>query len=441
MRLAALRGLCVVQGEKAVPALATVLKGKDEKTRLVALAFVQDVSGAKATKAIAALVPNLEPPMQAALLGALGTRGDAAARPAVLKAAESTDEAVRVAALKALAGVGGADDALLLAKTAAETQGAVRDAARTSLAILPGEKVDQAMLAALPKAAVPVRLELIGSLAARRTPAAIPVFSKLAEDQEDSLRGEAIKGLEVIGNDSCIDLLVRLVKQPKKDNERDAAERALSAVCSRTTDKDAAAAAVIKAIGGTSGAVKSALLRPLGRIGGEKAVVPVRAALKDTDAGVKDAAVRVISEWPDDAALDDMIGIAKDDPKTTNQVLALRGYVQHSRQRDRSEAERLKMCQAAMPLAKRPDEQKMILGVLRDLRSIEALRLTAPLIGEDNLKREAADAAVRIARNMGDKVPEEAKDAMEQAIQATKDERIQREAREVLQRIERQKKK
>ena len=441
VRAAGLRGLVVALGEKAVPTLAEVFADKDEPLRRVAIAFIKEIPGPGATKALADLLPRLDPEMQAALLRELGDRGDVAAKPAVLAAAKSDQEPVRVAALGALAGVGEAADALVLAQTAAATEGRIRDTARASLDRMVAKGADEAMQTAMAGGEIKVRLELIRALGARHAPAALPAIMKAAEDADAGVRVEAMRALEAMADEKSVDLLVRLITSPKQDNEREPAERALAAACARAADKDALAATLVKALGGASGPAKAALLRPLTRLGGEKAFAPVRAALGDADAGVKDTAIRVVAEWPDDAALEDMIALAKSDPKESNQVLALRGYLRLARERERKEEDRLKMAQVALPLAKRPDEQKQVLGVLRDLRSVEALRLAAPLMSEEKVKGEAIDATVRIARQIGGKLPDEVKGAMEQAIKLTTDERIRREAGEVLKKIEDQQKK
>jgi len=441
MRVAALRGICITEGEKAVPALAQVLMGQDETMRRLALAFVNEVPGAGATRAFAGLLPKLDAPTQATLLGLLAVRGDTAARPAVLAAVKHQDEAVRVAAVAALAGVGEPADALFLAQTAAASDGNVQSAARGSLATLKGKDVDQSMLAALPSAAVPVKAELIHALAARKATAATGTFVRLAGDADASIRTAAIQGLESVGNCQCVPLLAGIVKSPKQAGDRGAAQKALEAICGRDPNKDAVAAGISRAMVGTSGEVKAALLAPLGKIGGEKAVLPVRAALKDADETVQSTAVRVLSEWPDDAALGDLIRIANTDPKTAHQVLALRGYVNLAKQRERPDPQKLEMCQAAMAACKRPDEKRLVLGVLRDLRSIEAFRLAAPLMDEPKCEREATSAAVQIARSIGGRLPDDVGPAMEKALKLTKDGRTRGDAENVLKKWQSQQKK
>ena len=441
MRVAALRGLCMAQGEKAIPTLTQVLTGPDATMRRLALSFVNEIPGPSATKAFAALLGKLDAATQVTLLGLLGARGDTAAKPAVMAAAKHQDEAVRVAALGALAGVGEPGDAMFLAQAAAASEGSVQSAARTSLAMLKGKDVDQSMLGALRSAAVPVKIEIIGALAARKATAAAGTFRQLAADADASIRTAAIQGLESVGNCQCVPMLVGVVKSPKQASDREAAQKALEAICGRDPNKDAVATVITQGMAGASGEVKAALLPALGKVGGEKAILPVRAALKDADEKVREAAVRVVSEWPDDAALDDMIAIARTDAKTSHQVLALRGYMNLARQQGRPDNQKLEMCKAAMAACKRPDEKRLVLGALRDLRSIEAFQMAAPLMDEPKCQREAVSAAVQIARNLGGKLPDDVGPAMEKALTLTKDARARRDAEGVLKKWQGQQKK
>ena len=146
VRIAALRGLVVSQGAKAIPTLTTVLSGDDDQMRVIASRLTGEVPGAATTTALAALVSKLPTAGQIALLNELGDRGDAAARPALLAAAKSTDSGVQLAALHALGQIGTAGDVGFLAQTASSTAGATADAARASLAQLSGKDVNPALV-------------------------------------------------------------------------------------------------------------------------------------------------------------------------------------------------------------------------------------------------------------------------------------------------------
>jgi HEAT repeat protein len=433
-RIAALRGLVIVKGEDAIPLLGRILDGPDAKMRGIALSFMREIPGTGATRAMAAMLPKLPPAAQADVLTELGNRADPTTKPAVLTAAKSEDPAVKVAAIRALGGVGDATDIPALVQTAS-AEGPQRDAARFALDHLRGEAVDRAMVNALAGSDAKVRPELLRSLGARRSAAAVPAMARYAEDADGPTATEAIRGLETLGDEKNLGLLVSLITKTQKDDVRGAAERALVGICARASDKDAVAAPLIAAVGGASGQAKAALVRVLGRVGGQKALEPVKTALKDADAAVQDAAIRSLSEWPDGSAAADLLTLAQTEAKQTNQVLALRGYVRLISVGDRPVPEKVKMCQQALEAAKRPDEKRLILGPLAECRTIDALKLAAPLMDETGVKEEAAQASVRIARDIGGKLPPEVKDAMEKALTVTRNERVKKDAQDVLKKI------
>jgi HEAT repeat protein len=433
-RIAALRGIVLVKGEDAVPILTGILTGSDARLRGIALSFMREVPGTGAAKAMAALLPKLAPAAQVDILNELGSRGDPATKSAVLAAAKSDDAGVRVAALKALGGVGDAADIGTLAQATA-AEGPERDAARFALDHLRGQAVDQAMISALASADAKVRPELLRSLASRRVAAAVAPLAKYVEDADAATRIEAIKGLETLGDEKVAGLIIRAITNAKQDDERQAAEKTLGAICARAADKDAAADTVIRAAGSATGQAKASLLRALGKVGGAKALAAIKANLKDADAAAQEAAFRTLADWPDGAAAADLLELAKTETKAANQVLALRGYVRLITVGDRPVAEKVKMCQEALAAAKRPDEKRLVLGPLADLNTLEALKTAAPLMDEAGVKEEAASAAVKIAKKLGGRLPAEVKDAMEKALTVTKNDRVKKDAQDVLKKV------
>jgi hypothetical protein len=89
----------------------------------------------------------------------------------------------------------------------------------------------------------------------------------------------------------------------------------------------------------------------------------------------------------------------------------------------------------ALAAAKQPDEKRLVLGPLADLNTLAALKLAAPLMDEQGVKEEAASAAVKIAKAMGNRLPPEVADAMEKAITVTKNDRVKKDAQDVLKKV------
>ncbi|MCX5676138.1 MAG: HEAT repeat domain-containing protein [Planctomycetota bacterium] len=433
-RLAALRGLVAANGEKAIPLVAEVLAGKEESMKAVALSFIQDIPGPGATAAMVGLLAKLSPSSQAALLTQLGVRGDATAKAAVVEATRNADAGVRAAALGALGYLGGAAEVPLLGQAAAGS-GPDADAARAALVQMRGPEAAQAMIAAAAKGDPKVRAAVIAALASRKAVEAAPVLATAAADADATVRSEALKALEAVGDEKTLPALIAVLTKAQATEDQQGAERAILAICSRASNKDACLRPVLAALGGAKMPARGTLLRALGRLGGTGAVGPVRAALNDPDAAVKDAAVRALADWPDATVAADLLAIAKTETKQTLQVIALRGYLRLAGLPDCPAAEKVKMCQEALAVAKRPDEKKLILGVLGDVNTAEAFLMTVPMLQEQPVREEAAQASTKIAKALGNKLPPETKAAMETVISFTKNKNARKDAEDILKKV------
>jgi HEAT repeat protein len=430
VRAAALRGLLLAQGDAALPLLVQALSSADDPLRLTALQFVGLVRGPAATTALTALLPKLDAAGKISLLGALADVGDAAAKPAVMACAKEGDEAVRAAALDALAGVGDAADVPFLVATAAGSEGAIQAAARRALDGMKAKGVDpiiEGQLAGDPR----TQAEALRSLTARRFKMGVASMMKLVASDDNAVRTEAFKGIEALGTMDAAALLIQTIQTPKDPADRDVARKALGAVVARA-DSPEAADVVVKAVGASEGEVKAALLKSLGQVGGEKALAAVRAAL--ADAKVHDDAVRVMADWPDGAALDDLLKLAQTEEKVPTQVLALRGFIRLADNRDRKDKEKVALFAEALKAARRPEDKRMALGPLGNVNTMEALLLAAPLMDDEKTAQEAAACVAKIGKRVGGKLPPAFKDAMDKAIAVTKNTNVRRDAEDALKR-------
>jgi len=433
-RLAALRGLVLAKGASAVPIIGEVLAGKDEAMKSVALSCMQEIPGPEATAALVALIAKVQPADQATIIAALGQRGDPAGKTAVLEATKSTDAAVRMAAYGALRRLGGAAEVELLAQAAAKGADAEADAARLALVQMSGKDVNAAMAAAVAKGDPKARVEVIKAVAIRKASDAAPALVSAMGDADATVRLESIKAVENLGNEQALPALIAVLPKAQGE-EQQAAEKSFLTVCARAANKDAALQAVLSALPGANATARASLIKALGKLGGPKALAAVKAALKDSDEAVHEAAVRSLADWPDMAAAPDLLAIAKTDAKEANQVLALRGYLRLAGLPERTTEERVSMCRQALAVTKREDVKRLILGVLGETNSPQALAMAMPMIEDNSLKNEAAVAVVKIAKSLGNNVPAQARPALEAAKTISKDKRIIADADDALKKI------
>ena len=394
LRLAALAGLVRASKEAALPLVLDALGG-DPMLQAGAVRVTRDLPGAAVTAALVQQLDKLPPQGQALVIDVLGDRGDKSAAGAVAKRLDDKDDAVRAAAARAMARLGDASSVDRLASLAAADRGAVQQAARVSLVRLAGADVDKRMLAAAVEAPPAVRVELFRAMTARRTAGASAILLKAAAEADDAVRAEALEALAVLGQAADYPKLVGLLVAGKGASE--AAEKAVLAVGGRLAALPDRMGPVLAALKSASAEAKPALLRVLGSFGGAEALQAVRTHVSSPDANVRDAAVRALANWADEAAGDDLLGIVKSSDNRTHQVLAMRGFLRLAGA-VKEEPTRLRMLAQVRPVATTTDSRKMLLAGLADVPDPAALDMALALLADKEVEAEASAAAMKIAR-------------------------------------------
>jgi len=416
--------------DELVQMIVSLLGDKDPEMRSVGLQQVREAAkGEAATKQFAALLPKLTPEVQAGLLDALGDRGDKAARPAVLTMLKSREEPVRAAALRGLGALGDVDDVPLLAQSLAAAATPEKAAARASLIRLRGQAVNAAIVEESKGAKPAVRAELLGVLPARGAAESVPVLLEAAQDADAGVRLAALGALRVLADPSRTGAIVKLLKAAKEGPEQSRAEQTLLAVASRGRE-----ACVEAILAGTVDADPSAtvsLLRALGKAGGPRALERIVAATKDKRAEVQAGAVRLLASWPDRAAVPHLLAIARQSEELGQQAVAVQGVVRLASPLKDRPADMALLAQA-MKLARRPEEKRMVLGVLGGIGTPEALALVLPAIDDPALTDEACLAAVLIAEKPDGLDQARRRTVLQQALAKAKEPEIRQRAQEAL---------
>ncbi|MCY2989864.1 MAG: HEAT repeat domain-containing protein [Planctomycetota bacterium] len=398
IKTAALRGIVVSDKANAAPALAIAFKSDHAKLRAAATKFACELDSGVALRPILVEFSALPADVQVTLLGMLR---DKAALPTVLGAAQSTDADVRLAALGALGRIGDTASVKILLGVATTDQPEPQAAARRSLQELRGPEIDQALIATSQQGDATVRGEAMRALAARGTTAAVPMLLKAAADADPAAREEALNALGVLADASALPVLVKLLAEAPSDALRGLAEKAIVATCRRLDDKTVAAAPVLAALPGPSPAVRCALLGILARVPSASSLIALRAAAADADSVVQDAAVRGLADWPDAAAMPDLLGLARSAQKPAHKVLALRGVVRLAALPSAGPAGQLvKQLAEALTLATRVEEKKLVLGALAEVPDVAAMDLAAGCLSNQELEVEAATTVVKIAKKV-----------------------------------------
>ena len=433
IRMAALRGMVAADPGKTVPVLLALLRSNEPADQAVAAGYVaRQMPGQEITNRFAGALSGLSASAKVLLIDALGARGDAAAKPTILTMAGQEDETIRIAAIKAIGFLGSATEVPMLAGAAAKG-GRAGDAARESLSRLRGPDVDEAVESLAKTAQTEVCVELIKASAARGASSAVPTLLDLsANAASDSVRSAALTALGALASEKDYGTLVQRVLSAKTDGERDAARAALASVASRMNDKNAGAEPVIAALPNASGQAKIALLGTLSRIGGDKALAAVRTSLKDADAAVQEASMRAMTEWSDAGAITDLMDIAKTGAEK-QKILALRGLVRLISKADAKAppTQVLTLYKQMLDACTRPEEKRLVVSGLADVKNAGALDLLSPLLSEQSLRNEAATAMLKVAKSVGaTRAPVKA--ALQKIVDSEVDPAIKKQSQDLL---------
>ena len=435
-RMGALRGLVMVKGAAALPQLVAALSGDDDRIRAAAARDTLLIKDATATKALSDALPKLPPTGQIALLSALAERGDAGAANAVVALTTSANDDVKNAAWRALGSVGDATQINRLA-TAAAAEGPTAEAARDSLNRLKGAGINTALLTAFGKAGdAKVRGQLIRALSSRRSASSLPFFVTATGDDDASIRTEAINAVGNVGDMSALPVLLTAMQKTTDGGELAAQEKAARAIIDRSPKTDASATPLLAILkdARTGAPQRLSTLKLLGALGTTQAFDAVSMATKDANADNADAAIRALSDWPDDRAVPSLIEVAKSAAKPTQQILALRGVNRLLGPSKRPANEKIAFYQSGLAAAKRGEEKKLMIGGLSEIKTSESLHAIEPLLADEGLREEAAAAIVKIAKELNGEALKDARPALDKVTAGAKSADTLRDAKAALDR-------
>jgi len=434
LRCAAVIGLGRAGGADEIPAIFEALEDRDPEVRGAARAALELLPVEAVRQAVAQRARTAEPAMLVQLLAILSARGGAAELPTFVGAASHPSEDVRVAAIEGMGRLGGADAVPVLLAALTKASGREREAVRSAIGSIQGGGATRAIVAAMADADPALRVELIQLLADRRATRATPTLLNLAADKDARVRDAALKALGVLADATALPTLVKRLVTAGDEAGRKAAEKAVVAVCNRIEDETERAQPVVAALATAKDqAARVALVDVLGRIGGGEALDALRAASKDPDEKVQDAAIRAMAEWRNARVAADLLRVAAEGKTLVHRVLALRGYVRVlGLPSDRPASETLKMYGDALGVAERPDEKRLVISGIASVPDAAALKMVEPFLADATLGSEAAIATANIAAAIIGTDREAAKAALEKLLATSQDTQARKLATDTL---------
>jgi len=381
-------------------------KSREPTLFQIALKTAREFPGSAVDKALADELDRIAPERAPLLVTAMADRKETVVLAAILKAAGKGLKPTRLSAISALGQIGDVSCLSPLLQITVESDADLVVAAKSSLGTLPGEGVDKAIVARLPKAEgklYPVLIEIVGV----RRIEAIAELLKALDHSDAVVRTAALVSLGTTVPPKNLNSLISQVVSPKHSEDAPVAEQALKTACIRMPDREVCSTELAAALDRASVPTKSVLLNILADVGGTKALQTVGSAAKSKTPELQDTSTKLLGKWMTIDAAPVLLDLAKTAPEEKYQLRAVGGYIRIVRQFAMPEEERLEMCKTAFELAKRPADQKLLLDLLKRTPSLDRLKLVVKVIDDaPDIKDEATQAAIAIAQKLNDKGPE-----------------------------------
>jgi len=435
IRRGALVGQLGLGGPEAVALVLATLDGQDRGLKAAAIAAAATIREPGAALALGARLPSLPSAEQVLLLDALARLGDPAVRPAIRQATGHAEPEVRIAALMALGSIGDSSCVPDLVKAVSGSRPGEAEAAAAALRTLKAEDADAAILKSMHEAQGRSRAELIHVLADRRAAEALPAILAEAASTSPDTGKAAFRALAVLAGEQDFAALLKLLAELKSDDTRPDAEQALARVAARCADPAKGSEAAVAALSASESlAARLSLLRVLAAIGDDRALAAVAAGAQDKDAQMRNAAVRILADWPDARAEGPLETLLEKSTNPTHRTLALRGCVRLWAASKAAPAELAARYAQAIDRASSPGDRKLVLGALASVAHRDALKLAAGCLKDEAVRTEAAVAAIAIAGKLPGADAEAVNAAMESVAGSVSDAQLQAQAKGLMRR-------
>jgi len=402
IRAAALNGIAMCDGRRAVEVVTSAMQSDNPKVRSVAVKAARNAPTKDATRALTEMLAELDSYSQQQVLGLIADRGDQSSVKFVKEVLDSDTESVRMEAIETLTRIGGDEAAEALLKIAINDDGPAQKAAFAGLSVMVGPGVEEMITTRAASGDINSRVVAIGVLGQRRIAGALESLLGYAADDNGDISAAAFKALPAVAGSNDIPIMADLLAKTESGRARQNAVAALKSVLAKTIDKDAAAQVMIDKMEASGKEIRLSMLTTLNALGGSTALKTVADAAQSSDKAVREVGIRTLSDWPDFEAAEILLGIAsKSETALTHHVLATRGAIRLIRESNSAPLnDRTKLCFYAFEQARRDQEKKQAISAMGSLPNEEVAKRLLELTRDLNLKTEAGLGAVELAANM-----------------------------------------
>lgn len=395
-------GTAVAADGSAVDMIAALVANDDAEFRAVGLDRIRHgATGEATTLRFAGMLSQLAPPRQLELVRALADRGDKVAVPAITALVlQSPDATIRAAAIAALGTLGGGTEVALLLKSLAATD-PEKTAAFQALVRLRGDDSVKQLVDAAQFGPPTARPMVIDILAARRARAAIDVLATLNSDADPAVRSAALRACGAMGGAAQVKPMIAGLLKTAAGGERQEAERAIVAVCTKNSGAAESAKIFIDTFKASAGDQQEQMLPTLGGIGGPAALKIVDDLLASDTPAKRELGLKAITRWPDATVaprLLDLVGKAQT-PAERDLLVGALIRIAPLPDNKLNDQQKLELAQKTLALCQKDEERARLIERANAIRTIETLRFIAGFLDDPALAQPACKSVVELAHH------------------------------------------
>jgi hypothetical protein len=397
---AALRGAIVHRGaDRGSSLLFRSLEAPEPSALQAALWVIQrELPAPLLTQAVADYLPRAQGERKALLATALIRRGDPVAIPALTECYHAgADANLRLNLTREMPRFG-EPAALFLAMVIDDQTPDVAAAAEAGLASLPGATADS--LAIMLLGSPDPSRNLIGiRLAGARhlTQARRPLLQLALASESVELRSAALDVLVALALPEDIPALNQALLDAASLEAASGIERVLAKLYAQAQPETLDATPLVEALPQAEPYLAPVILRLLNTV----ATPAAREALLETaaspDPELRALALRHIAEWTDPETAPDLYGLAQNAVDPNGRVLCLRAFIRLVGQEALPLDRRLQLSLDAAALIERPEEKRLLVGMLAGMGDPRALGMIRGYLEDEGVQEEAAAAAFQVA--------------------------------------------
>ncbi len=372
-RIEAAQILLAADGENAVAELLPL-------TRDPALRIRQSIARSLALSGLPSALTGLDAAFaslpadtQAAVVSAAYDSGTPALMPLVKTALSAGDVSIRPLAARADGRCGDETTVDLLIPLLTATPD-LAAAAKEGLGLLPAGKADILLLDKLARADAPAaKVTILAILAGRQQRAAFPAALTLCSQADATVRASAFEAVAKLARAEDFPLILALTPNLKKAADRREWRKALFSAASAQPKNSQAIALIQTALAQPDAPESPVLIGALTVLPGEESTKVLRALLASPDAAVRKDIIRALAAARSEGAYALLKETAQNSKESSEQTLALRGYLETLAALDNLKpAQRVEGYRAAWPLASRPEEKAAILAAVKEIKGKDA---------------------------------------------------------------------